>query len=116
MNLADSWNSRGSSACRIIADRSCNDSEVAVRQIRVRSSELGSVKHVNASARKRILIRSVMDTYFDKPQVQLRDPGARNAFRPKFPKVCAAGVENAAVLIQLVEVDPLAGVSETPET
>lgn len=55
---------------------------------------------LNASARKRILIRSVMDTYFDSPRSNCEIPGARNAFRPRFPKVCDAGVENAAALIQ----------------
>src|SRR5580658_425061 len=71
---------------------------------------------LNASARKRTFTRSVMETYFDNPRSNCEIPGARNALRPRFPKVCEAGVENAAALIQSFGVDPPARASETPAT
>src|ERR1035438_8060686 len=60
--------------------------------------------------------RSVTVTNFERPRSSCDIPGARNAFRPKLPNVPAAGTENAAGLIQLLGVEPPAGVSDTPGT
>src|SRR5215469_10519877 len=43
-------------------------------------------------------------------------PGARTRLRPAFPNVPAAGVANAAGLIQCPGVCPSGGVNETPGT
>src|SRR5271165_1938322 len=74
------------------------------------------LKTLNKSARKRIFTFSVMFMYFERPRSNWEIPGARKASRPRLPKVWKTVLAKASGLIQLLGVDPPAGVSEPPAT
>src|ERR1019366_1328986 len=73
-------------------------------------------KALKRSPRKRKLTCSVIGTNFERPRSTCEIPAARNAFRPRFPKVPLAGTAKAAGLIHSFGVEPPGGVSDTPGT